>query len=392
MKRFATFFLIAFLSAGSAQALTLEEIFSKTDSIRNLSYRTKVTSPANTVRTFRVWIHGDDVYVDRLFGGIKHVDGKSFIYQNDKWVESPGLTVNTAIGFIKKAREADDTRITGVEAVGGEPTTVITYTQPRPKWGGSEIHVTLWVSNKTGVPLKILANNVTQKKVQTEEISDITFGEEDYKAFFRDLAERKERRQRAMEARKKPWHPEKERQYANLMEMDKQAGVSAQDKIDAWDAFHKGILEDDPDSGRDNVMRLYAIKRVDYWKWAARFRFGKNGIIRDTETGLEWVPGPAKDIDWKGARSWVGSLAFDGGGWRLPTIEELKGIHKLGPYGHFHPPFFPETGWRLWSGDERPPLNAWCFSYTYGRKYSRHVNASEDMRAAAVRASKNSEN
>ena len=392
MKRFATFFLIGFLSAGSAQSMTLEEIFSKADSIRNLSYRTKVTSPANTVRTFRIWIHGDDVYVDRLLGGIKHVDGKSFIYQNDKWVESPGLTINTAIRFVKEARGADDTRITGSESVGGEPTTLVTYTQPRPKWGGSEIRITLWISDKTGVPLKILANNITQKKVQTEEITDITFGEDDYKAFFRDLAERKERRRRAMEARKKPWHPEKERQYADLMEMDKQAKVSAQDKIDAWDAFHKDILEDDPNSGRDNAMRLHAIKRVDYWKWAARFRFGENGIIHDTEKGQEWVPGPDKDIDWKGAKSWVGSLAVDGGGWRLPTTEELKGIYKRSHFGGYHPPFFPETGWRLWSGDERPPLNAWCFSYTYGRRYSWHVNDSEDMRVAAVRASKNSEN
>ncbi|CAB5140895.1 hypothetical protein D3OALGA1CA_3847 [Olavius algarvensis associated proteobacterium Delta 3] len=391
MKRFATFLLVAFLLAGSAQALTLEEIFSKTDSIRNLSYWTKVTSPANTIRMFRIWIHGDDVYVDGLFGGTKHVDGKSFIYQNDKWVESPGLTVNTAISFIKKAREADDTRITGEESVGGEPTTVVAYTEPRPKQGGSEIHVTLWVSNKTGIPLKILVNNVTQKKVQTEEITDITYGEEDYKDFFRELAERKERVRRAMEARKKPWHPEKERQYAELMEMDKQAAVSAQDKIDAWDAFHKGTLPDDPDSGRDNVMRLYAYKRVFYWKWAARFHFSENGIFRDTEMGLEWTPGPDKDINWKEAQSWVSSLALDGGGWRLPTIEELKGIHKRGSFGHFHPPFFPETGWRLWSGDERPPLNAWCFSYTYGRKYSRHVNDSKDMRAAAVRAYENSE-
>ena len=257
--------------------------------------------------------------------------------------------------------------------------------------GGSEIHVTLWVSNKTGVPLKILVNNVTQKKVQTEEITDISFGEENYKDFFRELAERKERVRRAKEARKKPWHPDKERQYAKLMEMDKQAGVSAQDKIDAWDAFHKGTLPDDPDSGRDNVMRLYAYKRVFYWKWAARFHFSENGIIRDTELGLEWVPGPDKDMDWKEAQSWVSSLALDGGGWRLPTIEELKGIHKRGEFGHFHPPFFQETGWRLWSGDEWPPLNAWCFSYTYGRKYSRHVNDSKDMRAAAVRSSGNAE-
>ena len=172
---------------------------------------------------------------------------------------------------------------------------------------------------------------------------------------------------------------------SGISEMDKQAAVSAPDKIDAWEAFRQDILKEDPDSGRDNVMRLHAWNRVAYWKWAARFQFGETGIIRDTETGLEWVPGPDKDIDWKGARAWVGGLARDGGGWRMPTIEELKGIHGRGATGHHHPPFFPETGWRLWSGDERPPLNAWCFSYTYGRQYSRHVKDTKDMRAAAVR-------
>ena len=176
------------------------------------------------------------------------------------------------------------------------------------------------------------------------------------------------------------------------MEMDKQQGVSAQDKIAAWDAFHKEIREDDPNSGRDNFMRLKAFKRVDYWKWADRFRFGQNGIIRDTKMGLEWIPGPDKDIDWNEARSWVGSQSIDGEGWRLPTIEELKGIYKRSSFGGYQPPFFPETGWQLWSGDERPPRGAWCFSYTYGRRYAKHVDATEGMRAAAVRTSKNSEN
>jgi hypothetical protein len=45
-----------------------------------------------------------------------------------------------------------------------------------------------------------------------------------------------------------------------------------------------------------------------------------------------------------------------------------------------------------WWGDERPPLGAWCFSYTYGRRYSKNVNASEDMRAVAARASEKAEN
>ena len=54
-----------------------------------------------------------------------------------------------------------------------------------------------------------------------------------------------------------------------------------------------------------------------------------NGVVKDTKTGLEWKVGPFRTkMDWYNAKSWVQSLRLDGGGWRLPTMNELKGIHK----------------------------------------------------------------
>jgi hypothetical protein len=53
-----------------------------------------------------------------------------------------------------------------------------------------------------------------------------------------------------------------------------------------------------------------------------------NGIVKDTKTGLEWVAGPDKSTNWDEARSWVQSLNLDGGGWRMPTVWELKGLYK----------------------------------------------------------------
>jgi len=53
-----------------------------------------------------------------------------------------------------------------------------------------------------------------------------------------------------------------------------------------------------------------------------------NGIVKDTNTGLEWKAGPDKDTNWNQARSWVQSLNLDGGGWRMPTMDEVEGLYK----------------------------------------------------------------
>ena len=42
-----------------------------------------------------------------------------------------------------------------------------------------------------------------------------------------------------------------------------------------------------------------------------------NGVVKDTNTGLEWKAGPDRDMTWNEARFWVESLNLDGGGWRI---------------------------------------------------------------------------
>lgn len=49
------------------------------------------------------------------------------------------------------------------------------------------------------------------------------------------------------------------------------------------------------------------------------------GIVKDSNTGLEWKVGPDRDTDWNEARSWVQDLNLDGGGWRMPTMDEVQG-------------------------------------------------------------------
>jgi hypothetical protein len=234
------------------------------------------------------------------------------------------------------------------------------------------------------IPVRVKATNITQNKIQTEEISNISFNENEYQAFFREIEEKKERRRRAKE-KPKPWHPEKEEEYLKLLQIDKQKHLTADQKQAAWEGFVKKISENDPSTRRDDQMRFESRKRIHYWQYASRFHFDKNNIIKDTRTGLEWIAGPDRDISWEEARSWVDNLAVDGGGWRLPTIDELKSIYERGVYERTYPPFFNNTGWLLWSGEKRKPAGTWCFSYQYGRKYAYGDTASKSLRAAAVR-------
>jgi len=89
-----------------------------------------------------------------------------------------------------------------------------------------------------------------------------------------------------------------------------------------------------------------------------------NGIVKDTSTGLEWKVGPDKGTDWNEARSWVQSLNLDGGGWRLPTIVELKGLYKKGAGSRNMTPLLKTTGWGAWSSETEGPSIAWAFSFS----------------------------
>jgi outer membrane lipoprotein-sorting protein len=373
----------AVIHAGIPGELTLEDIFSKANSIRYLSYQTKVTSPAGSVRKYKIWIHEDNVYVAGQFEKMKIIGQKSYLFYNDDWLESPGLSINTVLRFLKQAQTAEDTKLVGQETLDSNPTTILEYTQPRPAWG-SEIKIRLWISHKNFIPMRVKANNLNQKKIQTEEITNISFNENDYKAFFREMEEYKERRRRAKE-KPTPWHPEKEAAYLKMLEIDQQDNLAAKQKCDAWEGFLKSISEKDPSTRRDDQMRYKAQIRIDYWKYIGRFSFSPSGIVKDIETALEWVVGPDRDTNWEEARSWANGLEIDGGGWRLPTMEELKSVYKKGLYGRYPPPFYKNSGWYIWSGENRNQLGSFYFHHTIWQKRSNSNIVSKNMRAAAVR-------
>ena len=74
-----------------------------------------------------------------------------------------------------------------------------------------------------------------------------------------------------------------------------------------------------------------------------------NGIVKDTKTGLEWVAGPDKPMNRDDAKAWVESLNVGGGGWRLPTVAELKGLYQYGKGRSNMTPLLKTTESWVWS-------------------------------------------
>ncbi len=117
-----------------------------------------------------------------------------------------------------------------------------------------------------------------------------------------------------------------------------------------------------------------------------RFVAYDNGIVMDNRTGLEWIAGPDRDTTWDEARSWVQSLSVKGGGWRMPTREELRTLYKKGSGTRNMTPLLKTTGWWLWSGVKWGIASARVFSFHHGFEHSHPLSDSRDGRAFAVRS------
>ena len=120
---------------------------------------------------------------------------------------------------------------------------------------------------------------------------------------------------------------------------------------------------------------------------ARRYKRSEAGVILDTKTNLEWYVGPDKDTTWDAAKAWTYRLNVDGGGWRMPSIEELKGLYQQGKGDRNMDPVFKTTGWWIWSGSliDDPYARSLTFRY-YGGELEYARRNSLDGRGFAVRA------
>ena len=117
---------------------------------------------------------------------------------------------------------------------------------------------------------------------------------------------------------------------------------------------------------------------------------GEDGTVTDTKTGLEWKVGPVRITCWNEAWSWVQSLNLDGGGWRMPTMDELEGLYKKGVGSHNITPLLNTNSKYLWvwSGETKGSSDAWGFPFFDGHRDCGHRDLSRYSRAFAVRSRK----
>ena len=114
----------------------------------------------------------------------------------------------------------------------------------------------------------------------------------------------------------------------------------------------------------------------------------ENGIVYDEKTNIEWLAGPDKFVTWDEAKAWVESLSVAGGGWRMPTKDELKSLYKKGAGSNNMTPLLKMTGGAVWSGETQGELKAWRYSFIEGHKEWLDLSHSFYDRAFAVRSRK----
>jgi hypothetical protein len=80
-----------------------------------------------------------------------------------------------------------------------------------------------------------------------------------------------------------------------------------------------------------------------------RFAVSSDGVISDADSGLEWLEGPNQDTKYASATNWVANCKVAGGGWRMPTVQELKTLYLPGVGQRNMDPVFKTSVWRVWA-------------------------------------------
>lgn len=98
---------------------------------------------------------------------------------------------------------------------------------------------------------------------------------------------------------------------------------------------------------------------------ATRFAVSSEGIISDSEGGLEWVVGPDSNTNYTDAEQWVATNKVAGGGWRMPTRKEFRTLYMKGIGERNMDPAFKTTGWWVWA-EARDSSSAWYYNFSNG--------------------------
>ena len=121
-------------------------------------------------------------------------------------------------------------------------------------------------------------------------------------------------------------------------------------------------------------------------KGQPRFTKAQNGVITDHVTGLEWYVAPSPDNNWHEAKAWVEGLTVAGGGWRLPTMAELKAIYQKDASANHMDPLFQAKGAWVWSGELRNDWSVWGLAFYNNLQGWHSMNYGNGRVALAVRS------
>jgi len=129
---------------------------------------------------------------------------------------------------------------------------------------------------------------------------------------------------------------------------------------DAWTSSVRLIVESGPEG---HTKMLPAPIKI-------RFTRAKDNVITDSATGLEWYVGPDRDTTWNQAKGWTEGLSAAGGGWRMPSIHELKALFQKGASQINLDPIFQFSDQSVWSGPVKDPFwrGALGFSFSAGQE------------------------
>ena len=114
-----------------------------------------------------------------------------------------------------------------------------------------------------------------------------------------------------------------------------------------------------------SIVLVFIMNQAQAVEEATRLKALESAVYYDKKTGLEWLAGPDKSTNWYDAKKWVESLSvFAGGGWRMPTLKELKTLYQKGEKCHIKS-FLKTTGCLVWSGETKDSSSSWCYNYFY---------------------------
>lgn len=117
-----------------------------------------------------------------------------------------------------------------------------------------------------------------------------------------------------------------------------------------------------------------------------RYIKDRNGVVLDTETGLEWLANPDEMMRFSNARRWVLKLKVSGGGWRMPSKDELSTLFQKGMGDRNRTLLLDSKSWFGWIADGDGD-DGWVMGFRHGAVYmSDEVSGRYDSSAFAVRA------